>query len=253
MNKKISTVLLCILVLLCSCKSENNEPISYTQITQEEALRMMEEEKDIIILDVRTSEEFNEGHIPGAINIPNEDIVDKRPQELADLEQVILIYCRSGNRSKEAAEKLVKMGYKSVYEFGGINTWPGEIIEEGVQEMILLIEVNGKVLKAVLEDNSSAKAFADKLKSEGAIEVTMHDYGNFEKVGSLPWSLPRNDKNITTSYGDVILYQGNQITIYYDQNTWSFTRLAKIKDVNQKELKETLGSGTVTIRFSIED
>ena len=80
----------------------------------------------------------------------------------------------------------------------------------------------------------------------------MHDYGNFEKVGPLPFELPRNDETITTEPGDIILYQGNQITIYYDENTWNFTRLAKIDNVTREELLDVLGSGDVTVTFWIE-
>ena len=79
----------------------------------------------------------------------------------------------------------------------------------------------------------------------------MSDYANFEKVGSLGFSLPRNDKDITTMPGDIILYQGNQITIYYDTNTWNFTKLGKIENITQKELKEILGDGDVTVTFSL--
>jgi len=86
----------------------------------------MEEEKNYIILDVRTVAEFNEKHIPGAINIPNETIATDTIPELPDKEQLILVYCRSGNRSKQAAEKLVKLGYTNIVEFGGINDWTGE-------------------------------------------------------------------------------------------------------------------------------
>ena len=80
----------------------------------------------------------------------------------------------------------------------------------------------------------------------------MHDYGSFEKVGSLPWSLERNDESITTEPGDVILYQGNQITIYYDQNTWNFTKLATIGNVTKEELLDALGEGNVTVTFLVE-
>ena len=76
--------------------------------------------------------------------------------------------------------------------------------------------------------------------------------GNFEKVGDLPWELPRNDETITTGPGDVILYQGDQITIYYDENTWDFTRLARIEDVSREELLEAFGVGDVTVRFWVE-
>ena len=81
-----------------------------------------------IIIDVRRQDEYDEGHIPGAVLIPNESISDKQPEELPDLNQIILVYCRSGRRSKEASQKLANIGYTNVYEFGGINTWTGEIV-----------------------------------------------------------------------------------------------------------------------------
>ena len=89
---------------------------------------MMEEKNDYIILDVRTPEEFAEKHIPDAINIPNETIGTEEIPELPDKEQLILVYCRSGNRSKQASEKLVRLGYTNIVEFGGINDWPGETV-----------------------------------------------------------------------------------------------------------------------------
>jgi len=88
----------------------------------------MAEENDYIILDVRTPEEFAEKHIPDAINIPNETIGTEEIPELPDKEQLILVYCRSGNRSKQASEKLVRLGYTNIVEFGGINDWPGETV-----------------------------------------------------------------------------------------------------------------------------
>lgn len=103
---------------------------SYKQISQEEAAQMMEEDDGHVIVDVRTQEEYDEGHIPGAICIPNEEITDTKPEILPDVDQVILIYCRSGRRSKEAAEKLFNMGYTHIYEFGGIIDWTGEIEKE---------------------------------------------------------------------------------------------------------------------------
>ena len=98
----------------------------YKQISQEEAKDMMARDDGHIIVDVRRQDEYDEGHIPGAILIPNESIDKERPKELPDLDQIILVYCRSGRRSKEASEKLAKMGYTNIYEFGGIITWPGE-------------------------------------------------------------------------------------------------------------------------------
>ena len=105
-------------------------------------------------------------------------------------------------------------------------------------------------LTATLADNSSATAFYELLK-KGPLTVDMHDYGNFEKVGSLGTSLTRNDTQIKTTAGDIILYQGNQITIYYDTNSWNFTRLGKVDGVTQAELKKILGKGNVTAVFEI--
>lgn len=111
---------------LTGCNNEN----TYKQIDMDEAVVMMEEETDYIILDVRTPEEFAEKHIPGAINVPNETIKSKKIPELPKEDQLILVYCRSGNRSKQASEKLAKIGYTNVYEFGGINDWTGETVSE---------------------------------------------------------------------------------------------------------------------------
>ncbi len=103
-------------------------------------------------------------------------------------------------------------------------------------------------LTATLADNSSAMAFYELLE-KGPVTIRMTDYGNFEKVGPLGTKLPRNDTQITTQAGDIILYQGNQITIYYDTNSWNFTRLGKVDEVTQAELKKILGKGDVTAVF----
>lgn len=131
----------------------------------------------------------------------------------------------------------------------------GDDVKDGTDAVrrtcVLVIEANGKVFYANLEDNSSAEALKEKLNSE-AVTVDMHDYGGFEKVGALPWELPRNDTRITTEPGDVILYQGNQITLYYDENSWSFTRLARIGNTTKDELLAALGDGDVSVKFSLE-
>ena len=93
-------------------------------------MEMMAQDDGHVIVDVRRQDEYDAGHIPGAILIPNESIKTDRPEELPDLDQIILVYCRSGNRSKEAAQKLVELGYTNVYEFGGIDTWTGDIVSE---------------------------------------------------------------------------------------------------------------------------
>ena len=125
--KKIIPFLLSVL-LLAGCASPAVQENSYRQIGMDEAIELMENESDYIILDVRTVAEFSEKRIPGAINVPNESIGADEIAELPDKDQLILVYCRSGNRSKQASEKLVKLGYTNIVEFGGINDWPGETI-----------------------------------------------------------------------------------------------------------------------------
>lgn len=369
MKKTIAVLLAAVLLFLTGCSQVPSEKSGanhgYTQISQDEAMKMMQRDDGHIIVDVRRQDEYDTGHIPGAILIPNESIGTEPPDMLPDLNQIILIYCRSGNRSKQAAQKLSDMGYANVYEFGGIVGWAGEVVTnenpipviwsaeeqpvrvrydrmwiysdfaetsdpktigaivetvkalkavqrtdeitddytdiltftfpeggmlrltfeaqnwlsadgtryrvEGLgrlrsllEDMMidelakavrpipsLLIEANGHVFHAELESNSSADALVDKLNS-GAVELELHDYGSFEKVGPLPWNLPRNDKQITTEPGDVILYQGNQITIYYDVNTWNFTRLARINNETRENLLDVLGNGDVTVTLRIE-
>ena len=135
--KRILIPALAALLLLTGCAhapapqqaAEDSTKPSWVQIDQETAKRMMEADDGHVIVDVRRQDEYDAGHIPGAILIPNESIVDERPAELPDPEQVILIYCRSGNRSKQAAQKLADLGYSNIYEFGGITTWTGEIVK----------------------------------------------------------------------------------------------------------------------------
>lgn len=109
----------------------------------------------------------------------------------------------------------------------------------------------GKAFTATLVDNSSAQALLEHL-AKGDIVVDMEDYANMEKVGSLGVSLPRNDRQTTTGPGDLILYQGHNFVIYYDTNSWSFTRLGKIDNATQAELKAALGKGDVRVTLSLE-
>ena len=127
MNKVLLTILiLSMITVISGC--QKTEEITYKQISQEEAAEMMTKDDGHVIVDVRRMDEYIEGHIPGAICIPNENIDRERPEKLPDLDQIILVYCRSGNRSKQASEKLAAMGYRNVYEFGGIITWTGETV-----------------------------------------------------------------------------------------------------------------------------
>ncbi|MBQ3369736.1 MAG: DUF1294 domain-containing protein [Mogibacterium sp.] len=116
-------------LLLSSCGG------GFRQISQDEALQMMKDESGYLIVDVRRPDEFAEGHIPGAVNVPNETIqeaedADGLADALPDTEQMLLVYCRTGRRSKEASQKLADIGYTNVYEFGGISTWTGDIVTE---------------------------------------------------------------------------------------------------------------------------
>ena len=142
MRKNIVVILTMIMILslslsLVGCgknavagQAQNVNEASYTQISMDEAVTMMEEETDYIILDVRRPDEFADKHIPNAINVPNETIGEDEILELPNKDQIILVYCRSGNRSKQASKKLAALGYTKVYEFGGINDWKGETVGE---------------------------------------------------------------------------------------------------------------------------
>ena len=127
--KKIKRVLPILLsaLLLTAC-APGNSSSGYRQISMDEAVKMMRDEKNYIILDARRPDEYAEGHIPGAINIPNEEIGTAEIAELPDKSQLILVYCRSGRRSKLAASDLVSLGYTNVKEFGGIIDWPYETV-----------------------------------------------------------------------------------------------------------------------------
>lgn len=371
MKQMIAFLLAVLPTLMIGCTAKDvirtdstGNPPAYTQITQEEARRMINREDGHVVVDVRRQDEYDSGHIPGAILIPNEEIETAPPPALPDKTQTILIYCRSGRRSKEAAQKLAEMGYTNVYEFGGIITWEGEItppkledementavlefhsfdgggpsftavledssivavektveyskpnhaeldgagftvtftfsgrkagktglvIEErspiagnydrtyavtvsddmhvmvealGVLDLdvsaelvepvpVLAIMIEDQVFFADFEDNASAEALIEQLSGE-PLSLELHDYGGFEKVGDLPWELPGCDESITTVPGDIILYQGKQITIYYGENTWELTRLARIPDVTKEYLLRFLGAGNISVRIWVE-
>lgn len=126
--KKLIFLLLAVMMLTaCGQDKENDQGAIYVNITAEEAKQIMDSEEGYIILDVRTQEEYDEGHIPGAIVISHEEIAEKAEEVLTDKDQLILVYCRSGRRSKIAAEALVELGYTNIKEFGGISDWPYEV------------------------------------------------------------------------------------------------------------------------------
>lgn len=112
------------------------------------------------------------------------------------------------------------------------------------------VTVGSTVFIATLADNSSAQALRELLE-DGPLTINMSDYGNMEKVGPIGRSLPENNEQITTEAGDIILYLGNSLVIYYDTNSWNFTRIGKIRDATQDELKAALGCGSVTVRRGV--
>ena len=126
--KKLIPILLSALMFTGCAGTSNNQTNTYRQISMDEAAAMMERESGYIILDVRTPAEFAEKHIPDAINVPNENIGTDEISQLPNKDQLIMVYCRSGRRSKEAAKKLVKLGYTNIVEFGGILDWKGETV-----------------------------------------------------------------------------------------------------------------------------
>ena len=135
MNKTIYVILIIIaivvgVILMLNKKDKNiDNEVIIKHVSMDDIVEIMNENNNYIILDVRTIAEYNEGHIPNAICIPNETIGSNIINELPDKEQLILVYCRSGNRSKQAAEKLRKLGYTNLIEFGGIIDWNGEIVK----------------------------------------------------------------------------------------------------------------------------
>jgi rhodanese-related sulfurtransferase len=133
MMKRFLLILFVLTIILTGCvnvDTKNNDPeeTTYKKISAEDAKKIIDSE-DVIVLDVRTPEEFNEGHIENAVLLPVSDIKDKAGEVLTDKDAKILVYCRSGNRSATAAKELIEMGYTDVYDFGGIMSWPYEIVK----------------------------------------------------------------------------------------------------------------------------
>lgn len=130
MEKIAIPVLLALALVLTGVTNFAPKTTGYRQVTTAEAVNIMQTEENYVILDVRTAQEFASGHIPGAALLPNETIGTEDIPLLPDKDQLILVYCRSGNRSKQAAEKLAQLGYTNIVEFGGINSWTGEIVTQ---------------------------------------------------------------------------------------------------------------------------
>ena len=121
-----------------------------------------------------------------------------------------------------------------------------------VSQMEITIDVNGNKLTAALADSAAAKELPEKLKA-GSVTVTLNEYGGFEKVGDLPWSLTKSDKQVSTEPGDIMLYQGDQMTIFYNSNSWSYTKLGSIENTTQEELESLFGEGDITVTLSLKE
>lgn len=191
---------------------------SYRQISTEEAVAMMEEESNYIILDVRTEEEYNDKHIANAINIPNEAIGKEEIPELQDKEQLILVYCRSGNRSKQASQKLAGLGYTNIVEFGGINDWTGETVTGNSSQTELSADsqtrFSGSALPPSGESQRDLKAdnpakTEGEVSAEDAFDIVLNNAGvpkedanNIKNERDSDNGIPIHDIEFETDYGD---------------------------------------------------
>lgn len=124
--------------------------------------------------------------------------------------------------------------------------------DDGDEAGLLLLEVNGQTLEAEFEDNEAAQALKDLIGEDG-LKLDLTEYGGFEKVGPLPESLPTSDEQMDVTPGDIVLYQGNQLSLLYGENSWSYTKLGRIKDVDEARLGEILGDGDVSVTLKYED
>lgn len=182
-------------------------------------------------------------------------------------DKTVVPFCTSGGSGISLSEKnianLIPIGnqlegkqFSASASQSEIESWVKEKQTEISQmnkksENKLYLTINETKISATLENNSSTDALKEKL-SEGDVVIEAHDYGNFEKVGSLGFTLPKNDTQITTEAGDLILYQGNQFVVYYDENSWNFTKLGHVDNMTQEDLKTLLGDGDVTITLSLK-
>ena len=203
MKKALSILTILILLLSTGCGASDQKvdtPVenTYSQISQNEAMEMMARDDGHVVVDVRRQDEYDAGHIPGAILIPNESIGCDSPEALPDYDQIILIYCRTGNRSKQAAEKLAAMGYTNIYEFGGINTWEGDIVtneEEATEVGAFDFEKKSVLLNSgyempilglgtyALDYDTCVNSVKTLLRNGGRLIDTAYMYGNEDAVG----------------------------------------------------------------------
>ena len=242
MKQMLFALLAFLLFGVCSAHAEG-----YTQISQETAKEMMGQDDGHVVVDVRRQDEYDAGHIPGAILIPNESIGCDSPEALPDYDQIILIYCRSGNRSKQAAQKLTSMGYTQIYEFGGIITWTGDVVTtEEEQRAAMTVTIGEKTFSALLEDNDTARAFASLLP----MELHMTELNGNEKYHYLMGPLPAASERVGhIEVGDIMLFGDDCVVVFYQSfdTPYSYTRIGKINDA--AALADALGDGDVGVIF----
>ena len=164
----------------------------------------------------------------------------------------LLSGCADSRRTEDPESQSSGSASDKVQEFQAAEDEAAEqnVKEEETMDRKMIVEVGGKHFTATLEDNKAAETLAEMMQ-EDPVTIQMSDHGGFEKVGDLGTDLPTSNRQTTTQAGDIVLYQGNQIVIFYGSNSWSYTRLGRIDDLTGWE--ETLGSGDVTVTFSLED
>jgi rhodanese-related sulfurtransferase len=235
--KKIITCLLAVLGMTTACGQKNYEDVDVAKFAELIA------DSTVTVLDVRTADEFSDGHIEGAVNIDvkESDFLEKAKAMLPS-GKTIAVYCRSGRRSKEAAQKLANMGYINIYEFGGIINWTGEIV---TVEPAMTLKIGETKVPVSWENNPSV----EDLRKLLPLTIEMSMYGGFEQVGPIGQEIASNDEQTKTGPGDIVLYSGDQIVIFYGSNSWAYTRLGHV-DLTREEMTELLAHGDVTITIS---
>ena len=177
-------------------------------------------------------------------------------------EKTVIPFCTSGSSGIGTSERnikaLVPIGNQLPGKRFGANadieqvrTWIDSLdLPKPDSDAMMELEINGTVLTAAFADTPAAQELAEKLRT-APVTLTLHEYGGFEKVGALPWELPRNDVQTVTEAGDIMLYQGNQITVFYHSNAWQYTKLGSITDADAETLAALFGDGDITITISL--
>lgn len=164
---------------------------------------------------------------------------------------IVLIFFISNNNNKEMNNNNITIIDNTVANLEKDKVLNNTINKNKVEDIrMIYIKINNQILNVELEDNLATKELKEKLR-DGDIIVQANEYGGFEKVGNLGFSLSREDKYITTVAGDIVLYQGNQISLFYNSNSWSYTKLGRIQNISTNEIKNILGSGDVTLTFTL--